>query len=338
MPEEITESSAESVSDTDAAALFETESDAAAPAPEPADGTSAAAKVDDAPAGDEPNADASAEAAPTKVEKPVAAKAEKPDPSKVATEKLQQAEEVVRKREEDAERKLVADAAKKQAAEEEKTRQAAAEKAKQPVAFDDVRANALKAISGMKFVDPTDDNDQATVDAEEWAKKYPGIFDMVVAVATNLGKAGTGAMDEAAVQRLQALEATESARQWEGKRQSVFSSLAESDMGGHEDAQKIIDSKEYAEWVGKQSKAVQTLADDFDPASQRIVIEAYKAANGIVNEAVVKAKSAKAKTDAVHSTTLRSRPSAPSPSADAVSDDEAKRLFDEAAAEEAKRN
>lgn len=333
MPEE---APAEGMSQEDAATFFESESDAAATGGAPTEPAVAAA-----PAAAEPTAVAADEKAavpPVKpADKPQATAT--PTPEEAAAAKIKEAEDAVTKRHDQAERERVSAAAKKLADEADERAKAEAAKSATPATFEQLRVRALDSIGDMQVVDPSDTDDKATITAKEWAQKYPGIFDMVVAVVSKANTAlGVGGIDPAASGRLQALEQAESIRKWESDRQSTFEKLAAPEMGGHTDAAEIVDDPAYAEWVQKQSPKFQECANSFDPTDQRFAIEAYKAAKGIVTEAVAKARGAKTKTDGIHSTTLRTRQPAPATGDKEMSPDEAKRLFDEAVESERKQS
>jgi hypothetical protein len=261
------------------------------------------------PAGEE-------EDAPTR-EKPAGEEAE--PGSKSA---LEAAEAAAAKKQEEADRKTVAEAARKMREAEE----AAGGAAEQTLT--DYSRSLGEHLKDVTIRDQDDDGNETTTTIGNLAENFPAVFDTAVAVA------------EAIVsQRLGPLAEQIQTREAEAARESLFDALA-SDQYGHGDAREIAESREFQEWAGKQSAAVQALAESPDPADAAMVLSAYKEATGKAGKATPAADSEKARKqraekerrDNLHRSTTRTRQQ-PTPSeGDEPTAEELDRDFEEESA------
>jgi len=208
----------------------------------------------------------------------------------------------------------------------------AAEASGKPVAID--AAAALKEIvdasDGVTIADVDDDGNPVQRSFKEWATMYPGIAQAAAIMGAKLAEKVAETRLSGIQSRLEPLVKAQQAQEFEQARGTVFDSLAKPEFGAHEDARQIVDSPKYAEAIEKAPDVIRECAQSWDPALQKLALEWYKTKAGIKSEAVKKAEATHKKTNLTAAAGLRST-GKPTPTAgDELTDDEAKRLFDEA--------
>jgi hypothetical protein len=194
----------------------------------------------------------------------------------------------------------------------------------------DVQA-ALKEIvdgaEGVTIPDVDDDGRPTQRSLKDWVGTYPGITQVAALMASKLAeKIAEKRFGDIQAQLHPLVQAQQQATM-DAKRGEVYAALAKPELGAHEDAKEIVESKEYLEVLEKAPDVIKTCAESWDPAMQKLALEWYKAKKGIKSATVRQAEATHRKAQVTAAAGLRSTGKPVVRAENEISDEEAAELL-----------